>query len=55
MELWVVFVFICRKWSYAIGGNMVTRKQDLVEGKALVDTFGTLPSDEGLTLETSAF
>ena len=23
-ELWVVFGFICRKWSYAIGGNMVT-------------------------------
>ena len=27
-ELWVVCGFICRKWSYAIGGNMVTRKQE---------------------------
>ena len=27
-ELWVVRGFICRKWSYAIGGNMVTRKQE---------------------------
>ena len=27
-ELWVVYGFICRKWSYAIGGNMVTRKQE---------------------------
>ena len=26
-ELWVMFGFICRKWSYAIGGNRVTRKQ----------------------------
>ena len=26
-ELWVVCGFICRKWSYAIGGNMVTREQ----------------------------
>ena len=28
-ELWVVCGFICRKWSYAIDGNMVTRKQKL--------------------------
>ena len=27
-ELWVVCGFICRKWSYAIGGNIVTRKQE---------------------------
>ena len=27
-ELWAVRGFICRKWSYAIGGNMVTRKQE---------------------------
>ena len=27
-ELWVVCVFICRKWSYVIGGNMVTRKKE---------------------------
>ena len=27
-ELWVVCVFIGRKWSYAIGGNMVMRKQE---------------------------
>ena len=27
-ELWVVFGFICRKWSYAIGGSMVTREQE---------------------------
>ena len=27
-ELWVVCGFIYRKWSYAIGGNMVTRKQE---------------------------
>ena len=40
-ELWVVCGFICRKWSYAIGGNMVTRKQEkLVEWKALVDSVG---------------
>ena len=25
-ELWVVLGFICRKWSYAMGGNIVTRK-----------------------------
>ena len=25
-KLWVVCVFVCRKWSYAIGGNMMTRK-----------------------------
>ena len=25
-ELWVVFVFRGRKWSYVIGGCMVTRK-----------------------------
>ena len=29
-ELWVVGEFICRKWSYAIGGNMVTRKQECI-------------------------
>ena len=27
-ELWVVCGFICKKWSYTIGGNMVTRKQE---------------------------
>ena len=27
-ELWVVCGFICIKWSYTIGGNMVTRKQE---------------------------
>ena len=27
-ELWVVCGFICRKWSYVIGGNTVTRKQE---------------------------
>ena len=27
-ELWVVCGFIRRKWSYAIGGNIVTRKQE---------------------------
>ena len=27
-ELWVACVFLCWKWSYAIGGNMVTRKQE---------------------------
>jgi len=25
-ELWVLCGFIWRKWSYAIGGNIVTRK-----------------------------
>ena len=40
-ELWVVCEFICGKWAYAIGGNMVTRKQEkFVEWKALVDTVG---------------
>ena len=29
-ELWVVCGFICRQWSYAIGGNVVTRKQELI-------------------------
>ena len=35
-KLWVVFVSICRKSSYAIGGNMVMRKtrRKLVEWKA---------------------
>ena len=27
-ELWVVCGFLCRQWSYIIGGNMVTRKQE---------------------------
>ena len=27
-ELWVVRGFICKKWSYAIGGNIATRKQE---------------------------
>ena len=27
-KLWVACGFICRKWSYAIGGNMVTRKHE---------------------------
>ena len=27
-EFWVVRGFICKKWSYAIGGNMATRKQE---------------------------
>ena len=27
-ELWVVCLFICGIWSYAIDGNMVTRKQE---------------------------
>ena len=27
-ELWVVCGFICRKWSYAIGENIATRKQE---------------------------
>ena len=31
-------VYICRKWSYAIGGNMVTRKKTLAEWKAFFDT-----------------
>ena len=34
-ELWVVCGFIWRKWSYAIGGNIATRKTwKLVEWKA---------------------
>ena len=27
-ELWVVCGFVCRKWSRAIGGKMVTSKQE---------------------------
>ena len=27
-ELWVVRGFIYKKWSYAIGGNMATTKQE---------------------------
>ena len=34
-ELWVVFVFICRKWGYATGERKTNK---LVEWKALVDT-----------------
>ena len=37
-ELWVVCVFICRKFSYPIGGNMAKRnKNKLFERKALID------------------
>ena len=41
-ELWVVCVFICRKWSYAISGNMLTRinKNKLVSRKAFVGIVG---------------
>ena len=40
-ELWVVCGFLYWKWSYAIGGSMVTRKREkLVEWKALVNTVG---------------
>ena len=28
------------KWSYSIGENIVTRKQELAEWKALIDTLG---------------
>ena len=40
-ELWVVCGFICRKWSYTIGGNMVTRKKNSVgiKGADLEDKF----------------
>ena len=27
-ESWDMCGFRCRKWSYAIGGNVVTRKQE---------------------------
>ena len=27
-ELWVVCGFLSRKWSYVIGGNILTRKED---------------------------
>ena len=39
--LWVVCVFICRKRSYAIGGNMVTRKKRInqLDEKCLLINF----------------
>ena len=36
--LYVFFVY--RKWSYAIGGNMVTRKQEKISRIPVVDTVG---------------
>ena len=27
-EFWVVCGFICSRWSFTIGGSMVTRKQE---------------------------
>ena len=39
-------VFISRKWSHAISGNMVTRnKNKLAERKAFVDTVGIKSAD----------
>ena len=36
--------FVCRKLGFAIGGNMMTRKQNkLEERNALVDTVGRVP------------
>ena len=31
-ELWVVCVFISKKWSYAIGGKIVTRNKNKLVG-----------------------
>ena len=44
--LWDVCGFICRKWSYTIGWNMVREsKNKLVGWKALDDTVGTKSVD----------
>ena len=38
--------FVCRKLGFAIGGNMMTRKQNkLEERNALVDTVGIKSAD----------
>ena len=41
-ELWVVCVFYMQKMSYAVGGNLVTKKNNnkLVELIAFVDIVG---------------
>ena len=49
-EWWVVCGFICRKWSYTIGGSLVgiwwqENKTKLVEWKALIDTMRIKSAD----------
>ena len=46
-ELWVMYGFMCRKWSHAIMVGIWWRenKNKLVEWKALVDTVGIKSAD----------
>ena len=39
-QLWGVYRFLYKIWSYAIDGNMVTRKQEQIEWRLFVDTVG---------------